>query len=197
MLRLCSAGTFSDAAPAQRRSQFGSSCSSVRCHPSSLLMFLFYKSLSSLAYIIQKSRTFVKGIPTRRRVSRPRSAHHERATPRDQVSQGILGTPDPRRRPEDWSRPSTPESPAGTTDYSPPFQRWVSRANRSKAPEGRKKAAVKPRASFVPGGTLLSLGPVPSDKSRGYGLGSQNAELRVWGPSFALRACAVPPGSLT
>jgi hypothetical protein len=109
--------------------------------------------------------------PASRRLVGPGIRHRVPATPSMAKAPGVhdysCGS---RRRPEDRARPSPPKSPAGTTDYSPPFQRWVSRAIKTKAPEGRKKATVKPRASFVPGGTLLSLGPIPSDKSLGYGL---------------------------
>ncbi len=54
-----------------------------------------YDCLFSLANIIQKSSPFVKENPARRYVSRPRSARRERATARDQGSEGILGTPQP------------------------------------------------------------------------------------------------------
>jgi len=55
------------------------------------------------------------------------------------------------RRPQDWFRPSTPDSPAGTTDHSPAFQRWVPRSETRSSPAGAKE---RPGNAALPSGSL-------------------------------------------
>ncbi len=58
------------------------------------------------------------------------------------------------------------EGPAGTTDNSPPFQRWVARLVGPKPRRGDRKGASR-GSSFVPAGTRFVF-LFPSDKSLGY-----------------------------
>jgi hypothetical protein len=71
-----------------------------------------------------------------------------------------------------WSAPSRSRldsSPAGTSENSPPFQRWVHEPQQPRSPAGAKES-VRPPAPLLPSltGLVSILVPRPTDESVGY-----------------------------
>ena len=66
---------------------------------------------------------------------------------------------------------ANPASPAGTTENSPPFQRWATDSKTRSSPAGAKETGSQVARcvrSSVPVGTCSSCARKPSDKSLGY-----------------------------
>ncbi len=57
----------------------------------------------------------------------------------------------PANFPTTRREPSRPTSPIGTTDHSPPFQRWVPTPDKRQAPQGRKRRKTSAKGSCRPG----------------------------------------------
>ncbi len=88
------------------------------------------------------------------------SCVHDRCCDRTPVEAGELGPA------------LTSDSPGGTIDHSPPFQRWVPSSDPQTEPrQGRKKVRTSLQTFFRPWRDWFAFLPLhPSDKSLGYDL---------------------------
>ncbi len=74
-------------------------------------------------------------------------------------------------RPQDGLRPFTQDSPAGTTDPSPPFQRWVPGSETTPSPAGAKESRCQAKGVLSSRTGLVGFLPrFPSNELLGYGL---------------------------
>jgi hypothetical protein len=77
---------------------------------------------------------------------------------------------------------NTRPSPAGTTENSPPFQRWENGMKFYQVPQGRKKPTD---FSFVPPGLVVAVLQFPSIKMLGYSLSPCRAGTFFLSPPIA------------
>ena len=84
--------------------------------------------------------------------------------------------------------------PRGTTDHSPPFQRWGSAWGEVPSPAGAKEDLCSIRRVLSSRtGLVVAWDSVTQPSMAGLCSGTPNAKLRVWGPSFALSGCSSRP----